>query len=60
MHPIERDIRARCESKKRKIAREWERIDYAQICRDLTAQMNAEIGAAERDGRIPNRNRTDW
>ena len=60
IHALEQEIRARCQAQKRKVALEimegrWEKIDFEQVCRDLTAQMEAEIGAAVREGRLPNR-----
>ena len=48
MHPVEAEIRAKCAAEKKKIrleidAERWVKIDFAQVCRNLDAQMNADV-----------------
>lgn len=51
MTPIELQIRTKNQAEKKQVlaeirAGQWQKIDYAQVCRDLDAQMNMELRTA--------------
>ena len=54
MDRIEAHIRAKCQAEKDEVMAEirsgrWHQIHYAQVCRDLDAQMNFELRVAREE-----------